>query len=1527
MENFLKEKNANEISKNETKKNTGNRNLKNNVKHLRLNENKDLSVSVEKKNITDKNNIAKKSKIINEQKNNILKVENSSSSMNSKSKSNEYINMYNKAQSINHVIGKKKNKEKLKKKKKLVENELQEKLDNKYNDADEDISTKNDSTEKSEMVVKERENNVNDNQKPEKDNKQIILELKNTLNIVDNFNSSNKIDGLTSDEVKILDNWYFANKLKIITCLFEYKPLHINLLNSLYSIHPFFKNNKSKIIIYLKYMKKKYENSLKEGKKNEKEEKEKNLSLNCKNTILNLLENNIENLKQKEYMAKFVTLIKNENSYAKLKHYFNFLLVCQINIYETFSEQNGILCIKCILQRIAKSKLIKKNVVLIIHILNFLKKLNITIDHLKSTLIGIPINFIARNKLDEQNGMDYRTNDETAINIAKELINKWKLIRDKTLNSKNGEQVDKSMNKNVITQIENKIEKIENNLEKHSKNGTNGIYMERKSKNEVILKNIVNDNNTSNNNNKTNNTNILKNIEDVTNNVQLSSNYSKSIMRNDKKLIDENKEKSKNKNSTKSTESKNIMLEIIDTLNEEYEKKKKRHLEYKKAKIEGKIKRFSALKNNSENSKNDNLLADIKNISKLDFDNTLNKKIKINDIAGINNNFNDIKSNIQNYNCNINVMNRTSNNFAPFDKYKIKENYTIDNNIKNKSPNELANESYKNILLHHNLNRNIQSQGNIRDKENLIDSHVYLNKYNTYDVDPMNSNYFSNSISHNINNIKNKNDNDNNYKANEINNNPSNIKNVNNIDYLNKHILSNSIYYNIHDKIINSGNCKIKSDIITPNNILKKTSNENFNSFSVNKNEYTTKNNSDENNYNFTRDKIHDQMKFINKKSDKYSYNKSYENDNLQETNKLNDKNSFKDPFEYYSNNQNDINGINQIEIESITKKIGDCNKNNISINNNTYSTYNSSEYSNYIQNDVSLSMYNNPLNALNYQNTLQNKENSLFFNNNTILKENSKNNIQNIYNNSPNDIINANEKNINYNNFYSNMYSNNSLSNSLDKNTREQVEINDVTHINSPPDFIKKKVDSNIIETEEKGTCLNNIDKNSTDNNLFYNTNENNLRNLKEVKGNKSEHVMSVYGNDSTSLYNSNLNNPSLELNKLIDKNVYDVNDNSIKVKNQELHEDNIKTGYYNFGNNINTSDHFLNKECYRLNSTDFKNISSNLKDISESNREENEKNNKKIYLENKVNNYSQFSEQKIAEFNNVNMKSNNNFLNTKEMLDNSLNEIFKNFKNLEKIKVTYEIAVTDNYYPLKIYDDIEVIKNDLIINFIYNKSETVHIYLNNNISDVEKNNSERMKICNNSLFELNNSCSNLRNTESVNEKCNKNGINTLNNISNTNNLNNLSDINNLNNNFNILPLPELFNPPNLDELKLPFIPIISNLPSSPNIIPPILFPPYNTTNEYKEQVVNNINGVPNTTKNSTFCSNSKLNESFDEFIKKFDEDIQKILLKNTDLANLLMNKPNVVEKMLKGPQYINEALSSLEEELKNWNKSNLNS
>ncbi|CRG96602.1 conserved Plasmodium protein, unknown function [Plasmodium gallinaceum] len=1535
MENFLKENNANDIPKNETKKNIGNKNIKNNVNNLSLNENKDLNVLVEKKNITDENNIVKKNKTINEQKSNILKTKDLSLSMNSNMKSSEYNNMQFKTKPSNNIINKKKNKEELKIGKKKV-NELQEKLVNKYNNINKDTLSKM-SNKESEIMQKDKENSVNIiNHETEKDNKQIILELKNTLNINDNLNSSNQIDGLTSDEVKILDNWYFANKLKIITCLFEDKPLNINLLNSLYSIHPYFKNNKSKIIIYLKSVKKKHENSLKQAKKNEKEEKEKNIGLNCKNVILNLLENNIENLVQKEYMTKLITLIKNENNYVNLKHYFNFLLTSQINMYDIFLEQNGLLCVKCILQRIAKNKLIKKSTVLLIHILNFLKKLNITFDHLKYTLIGIPINFIARNKLDEQNDMDYRSDNQTVISIAKELINKWKLIRDKTLNSKDGNHVNKNVRKNIINQVENKIEKSENNLEKDNKSGVSSVSYEKKSKNEIILKNISNDNNINENNNKINNINLFKNTTNSTNNSQLSSNYTKNIIGNNKKLVNEDKEKSKNKNSSKCAESKNIMLEIIDTLNEEYEKKKKRHLEYKKAKIEGKIKRFSALKNNSENNKNDNLLVDLKNISKLDFDNALNKKIKIKDIEGINNNFGDPKNNIQNYNYKIN---KTSNNNIPFDNYKMKENYAVNHNLQNQNPHEFSKESYKNILHHHSFNRNKQSQVNIKDKENLVDSRIYLNKYNTYDIDTMNSNYISNSINknimkNNINSVKNKNDNENNYKRNEINNN-SNMNNVNNINYLNKQIFSNSAYYNIQDKHINP-DYKVKSDGTTPpNNIFRKSLNENFNNFSVSKNENTTKNNIDENNYNFMKDNIYDPLKFINKNSNKYSYNKSFECDNLQETNKINTKNLFKDPFEYYSSNQHDTNEVNQTDLKTITNKVNDSNKNNISVNNNTYNMYISNNYLNYMQNDLNLSMYNNPLNLLNYENTLQNKENSSFFCSSN-LNESSKKNNPNIFNNLSNDIVNVNEKNINYNNIYNNMYSNNNLSNSLDKNAT-QVDINDNTHINSPPGLIKQ------VEPIEKGTCLNIVDTNPTNDNLLYNTSENNYSNMKEDKVNRSEHIR-ICGNNSSSLYNSNLNNSNIERNELTDNHIYDINNNLVETKNQEVHEENTKTDYYNFENNLSTSN-YLSNECYKLNSKDVQIINNNLKDISKnSNTNGNEKNNNKIHLENKDNIYNQYN-QKIDEFNNVNMKSNYELLDTKGMLEKSLNEIFKNFKNLEDIKVTYKISIKDNCYPSKIYDDIEVLKNDLIINFNYDKSETVYVYLKSNLSNVEKkSNLERMKIYNNSPHELDDAYNNLRNTEDINEICNINNIsnvnninnisnvNNLNNISNVNNLNNISNVNNLNNidnlnnNFNILPLPELFNPPNLNELKFPFIPIISNLPSSPKIMPPMLFP-YNSANEYKEQSINNITSTPNTTMNSAFSSNNKLYRSFDEFIKIFDEDIQKILLKNRDLANLLMNKPNVVNKMLKGPQHINEALSSLEEELKSWNKSNLNS
>lgn len=125
-----------------------------------------------------------------------------------------------------------------------------------------------------------------------------------------------------------------------------------------------------------------------------------------------------------------------------------------------------------------------------------------------------------------------------------------------------------------------------------------------------------------------------------------------------------------------------------------------------------------------------------------------------------------------------------------------------------------------------------------------------------------------------------------------------------------------------------------------------------------------------------------------------------------------------------------------------------------------------------------------------------------------------------------------------------------------------------------------------------------------------------------------------------------------------------------------------------------------------------------------------------------------------------------------------------------------------------------------------------------------------------------------------------NNNYPNQLNNTEPYNNMDRDHIIKNSNQNFNILPLSELFHQSNINELKLPPImpPILPNLNNSQNIIPPIMFP-YNNSNDYTNTNINSAFSSDNISYNN--------NSSINEFVKIFDEGIQKILLKNKDVIN----------------------------------------
>ncbi|SCM06714.1 conserved Plasmodium protein, unknown function [Plasmodium chabaudi adami] len=538
---------------------------------------------------------------------------------------------------------------KIKKKKKKENNN--EKNQDQENDITKSNLDKNENSDLSDEEIKDIGNIdietvnaiFNINNKSQNDTKKIILELKSALNITEKPNEVKIINGISQDEINILDNWYISNKMKIIPCLFEDKPLNSGLLNNLYAIDPSFKNKKIKIIRYLKYTKKVYEQVLKKCSQINKEER-KEL---CKNTILNILHNDIQNLNDKKYIEQIIILINKEKNYINLKFYFQFLLSLSIDFYDLFVELNGIYSLKNILQNIAKKNIIKKCIPLIIQILNLLKKLNMTLDLLKSTLIGIPINLIAKNKQDIKNNLNYITDNPQVQNIAQEIVDKWRSIRDQSI-------------KEIQKENNQQAKKIQ-----------------------------INDMN------EMKNENDLKQAHAITNLLQYDSEIN-----SDTKKSNTSNPKSK---STPTSEGKNIMLEIIDTINEEYEKKKKRHLEYKKAKIEGKIKKFSAMKNTTEENKSTYLLNDIMNIQKeVQLEQALKQKDKrLSSLYSVGNK----------YGPNINNMN----------------NHDYMNNTKNRNLVDYQNGKYNNNPMDPNpnyLNKN---------RDRYPDSRPHSSKYNKYE--------------------------------------------------------------------------------------------------------------------------------------------------------------------------------------------------------------------------------------------------------------------------------------------------------------------------------------------------------------------------------------------------------------------------------------------------------------------------------------------------------------------------------------------------------------------------------------------------------------------------------------------------------------------------------------------------------------------------------------------------------------------------------------------------------------------------
>ncbi|EUD67881.1 hypothetical protein C922_01493 [Plasmodium inui San Antonio 1] len=1192
------------------------------------------------------------------------------------------------------------------------------------------------------------------NKQPTKDTKQIILDLKSTLNIVDSSNEIKKIDGLNTDEIKTLEAWYYANKLKIIPCLFEDKPLNANLLNALYYIEPAFRNKKGKIIIYLKFVKDKYEKSLKRGSqgkvhdsdednnnKDSYKDEGKDRQEQCKGKIMNILNNDLQNLKQKEYMKKILELVKNERSFINLKHYFDFLADASIDMLDVLLEEDGLVCIKQILQNIAKRKRMKKCSTLLIHILKLLKKLSITLDHLKTTLIGVPINFIARNKVDEKNDFNYTTDNEQVRNMAKEIINEWKLIRDRALTAVStdgggnpaGEanregKMEKAEENIAEMTVENNAEdtvesKLENSLENSPENKLDSATPPRANEDSRAglpsksrtMDALPRESSKESEIKKAKSMNLRKHEKTDQEGPKGSPNF---VHLEPKGVIPLSRSNDKKK-ADRSNENKNIMLEIIDTLNEEHEKKKQRHQEYKKAKIEGKIKKFSALKNTSENAKSENILTDIANIPKPNLDSSLSKRLLLGD-------FPPPRPVPQHHHMSKNFPQNSS---SVMNNYMQNLNYTMNKSAKMMSVSPSS---------HDRLNRGKENYPWELPKNQ--NGNAYLQQ-----EEPYNS-------------------------SNMVNRNPS-LLNVtthpteNKFAYLNK-------YKGTHDGT----------------NIANQQSAENESLFA-----YPPANIMNTN------------MSFLKNKRGfppaRYGANPSHANDE-----------KYREPSTYKTHHK---------EVQS--------SDGNINFNSNF----------NHVEDD----QFGN-LSQKRRRNSSPRNSPDGISNNYRGSKGGEHHPDDHLMHDHPYTGKNSGHKTVQFSDENPTVYSYDVPT--LDRSKGKEIK-NKMSHVHSEvkdPFELYSGVTSHGGDLNQGKMERYDKSEEGRDGKIFHNNDTMWIKNRDDITTN---YVGSQKEEEEDTLFGS-LTNLSF-MNLLTFKNVSQ--DGNKPAECTECAGGNILPFLHDTSSNDNQNNALILLNSFLLECAGKKMEENSLTSHREVNFD--------VYHQGN----------KHGDFFDTTSGSGTHM---KETLHASLKEIFKNYKSFENVKINYQVAIKGNHYPRKIFEDSEVLKNDIIIKFHYDCSEKVPIYL---------------------------TCRDAPNMAPSKHEARVDR-------SSTNSANVIPE------ELNLLALPEIFPPPNLNNLKLPPIPIIPGLPSSHSIIPPVMLPynsgPFNelpgSMNRLpKEPTQNNVNGNP--------TDGDKLYRSFDDFLNIFDEDIRNILLKNTDLAKLLMSKPDVVKHMLKGPEYINVGFS----------------
>ncbi|UKK00274.2 hypothetical protein MACK_000344 [Theileria orientalis] len=278
--------------------------------------------------------------------------------------------------------------------------------------------------------------------------------------------SLSKVDGLESNEVEVLNNWFLDNWKKIYSSGFTMNDSLTRDFTDYLQLKSPILVDLEKVDSYLSVQKLLYNG----------------LRLELRD------ENQGENVSQCKLFHKYYyscrenplslnNLIVLSNVIWSLKKYMKdeFALTCLVDILlqsymvalSSFINLGGVIVLRETLEYLAQNDKLKQSTNFLLKCMDLLDKLDINFKVLQTSRIGVPVNCIALGKSHAKLKLDYECANDKVKLKATNLIKKWKAIRDASLPTKAGTNGENKMKK--AQAIEGRMvskKSIESGLEK-----------------------------------------------------------------------------------------------------------------------------------------------------------------------------------------------------------------------------------------------------------------------------------------------------------------------------------------------------------------------------------------------------------------------------------------------------------------------------------------------------------------------------------------------------------------------------------------------------------------------------------------------------------------------------------------------------------------------------------------------------------------------------------------------------------------------------------------------------------------------------------------------------------------------------------------------------------------------------------------------------------------------------------------------------------------------------------------------------